>query len=470
MKLELYDFQRADVDRFKAEGQVAGLFAYDMALGKTLTATTLTVELGTEVNLVVAPQVTFDGWEKAVQTQTEGAQELKWMKNSSKAGRQALEDYFDGVPGWYFITWQLMRTGVLFETRADMVIGDEIHEIQNKGGSAQNILLGKIDSQYRIGLSGTASGNKLAGIYGVISWLWPSKYKAYWPWLKKHFLLAGFGHALTPIREKQPGSVTADLPFYVRRLKEDHYADMIPEPCKPKQILVDMTPEQARIYNEFDRTSGAWLDDSNEDAGFMFSQYSIVKMIRLREIALGTPHMIEDDDGKWVTTFPDNTQSSKLDALVRLLKSEDFGDETAVIYTHSKKFIEVIVNRLEAEGISARAFTGDLNYNQKRKAIKELGDKYQVMVATQASVGTGTDGLQHKSRNLIIMSRDIKAVTNLQARDRLYRPGQKHHMRTWEIIAEGSNDTDVNANIDYDTDIVNAMLDANKTSSGKGNS
>lgn len=458
MKIDLYDFQREDVDKFINDGHKAGLFAYEQALGKTLTATTLAVELGTGVNLVVAPQVTFDGWEGAVHTQTEGAQQLKWMKKNTKAGRQAIQDYYDGVPGWYFITWQLMRGGMLYETKADMVIGDEIHEIQNKNGSAQNILLGEIYSEYRIGLSGTASGNKLAGIYGVISWLWPVKYKAYWPWLKKHFLLAGFGHALSPIREKQPGSVTADLPFFVRRLKKDHYADMIPEPLETTKIFIDMTDKQRRIYDEFEENSGAWLGDTEED-GFVFSQYSIVKMMRLREIALGNPVMIEEN-GKWVTTFPDNTESGKLDLLIEILEEPEHGDAPFIVYTHSKKFIDVVVKRLNARGITAQSFTGDLNYKQKRKAISELGVTYRVMVATQASIGTGTDGLQHKCSRMVTLSRDVKMIVNEQAKERLYRPGQKEHVQTWEIIAEDSNDLDTNAKLDYAQEQVSAMLDA----------
>lgn len=458
MKVELYPFQREDVDKFINEGHKAGLFAYEQALGKTLTATTLAVELGTGVNLVVAPQVTFEGWETAVQTQTEGKHQLKWMKKNTKAGKQAIADYYAGVPGWYFITWQLMRGGMLFETRADMVIGDEIHEIQNKNGSAQNILLNEIRSEYRIGLSGTASGNKLAGIYGVISWLWPARYKAYWPWLKKHFLLAGFGHALSPIREKQPGTVTADLPFFVRRMKKDHYADMIPTPLKPVHVYVDMTEKQRKIYDEFEENSGAWLGDTEED-GFVFSQYSIVKMMRLREIALGNPIMVEED-GKWLTTFADDTKSAKLDKLLEILEEQEQGDAPFIVYTHSKKFIDVVVKRLNARGITAQAFTGDLNYKQKRKAISELGVTYRVMVATQASIGTGTDGLQHKCSRMVILSRDVKMIVNEQAKERLYRPGQKEHVQTWEIIANDSNDLDTNANLDYAQEQVSAMLDA----------
>lgn len=459
MKLELYDFQREDVDNFIKQEQHAGLFAYEQALGKTLTATTLAVELGTGVNLVVAPQVTFDGWEKAVHTQTEGKHKLKWIKKSSKAGQQAMADYYAGVPGWYFITWQLMRGGMLFETHTDMLIGDEIHEIQNKNGSAQNIMLGEIRSKYRIGLSGTASGNKLAGIWGIISWLWPGKYKAYWPWLKKNFLLAGFGHALTPIREKQPGTVTADLPFFVRRLKKDHYADMIPAPLKPVEYYVDMTEKQRKIYDQFERTSGTWLGDDEED-GFVFAQYSIVKAMRLREIALGNPVMTEED-GKWVTTFPEDTKSAKLDKLIEILTDPEHGDAPFVVYTHSKKFIKVVVERLRARGITAEAFTGDLNYAKKRKAIAGLGVDYRVMVATQASIGTGTDGLQHKCSRMVILSRDVKMIVNEQSKERLYRPGQKEHVQTWEIIANDSNDTDVNANLDFAQEQVASMLDAN---------
>ena len=466
MKLELYSFQRTDVDKFINEGHRAGLFGYEQALGKTLTATTLAVELGTGVNLIVAPQVTYEGWEKAVHTQTEGAHQLRWMKKNTKAGLKAIEDYYAGVPGWYFITWQLMRGGLLFETHTDMLIADEVHEIQNKNGSAQNILLNEIRSEYRVGLSGTASGNKLSGIYGVISWLWPARYKAYWPWLKKHFLLAGFGHALTPIREKVPGSVTADLPFFVRRLKKDHYADMIPSPLTPVEIYVDMADEQRRIYDEFDRTSGAWLDEEDEEAGFVYSQYSITKAMRLREIALGNPVM-EEVDGKWVTTFREDTTSAKLDKLIEILEDPAQGDEPFVVYTHSKKFIEVVVARLRKRGITAEPFTGDLNYRQKRKAIDGLGVNFRVLVATQASIGTGTDGLQHKCSRMVILSRDVKMIVNEQAKERLYRPGQKDHVQTWEIVANESNDLDTNANLDYAQEQVASMLDANTLGEGE---
>jgi SNF2 family DNA or RNA helicase len=461
MSVKLYDFQQEDVDKFINEKHKAGLFAYDMALGKTLTATTLAVRLGTGINLIIAPQVTFDGWEKAVHTQTDGESELQWLKKSSKAGLAAIGDFYAKKPGWYFITWQLMRGGLLIGETADMVIADEVHEIQNKGGSDQNILIGHINTTYRVGLSGTASGNKLSGIYGVISWLWPKKYKAYWSWLKRHFLLAGSGYQLTPIREITPGSVTSELPFYVRRLKDDHYSDMIPKPLPLQKIMVELNQEQRRVYDQFDNTSGVWMDEDDVDAGFLFTKHSIVKTGKLREIALGTPVMgIDEATGKYTTMFEDDAESSKMDALEQIIES--CPGETFVIYTHSKKFIPVVIERLNQMGVMARPFTGDLNYKQKRNAIDELGVTYQVMVATQASVGTGTDGLQHKASKLVWLSRDVKVSTNTQARDRLYRPGQKERIEQWEIVANGTNDLDTNANIDYHEEVVNNMLDANR--------
>ena len=88
-------------------------------------------------------------------------------------------------------------------------------------------------------------------------------------------------------------------------------------------------------------------------------------------------------------------------------------------------------------------------------------------MATQASVGVGVDGLQHKSRNLIILSRDVKVINNTQGRDRLYQPGQQFKMRTFEIVANNSNDLDTNSKIDYAEEVVNSMLDANKKSRGE---
>lgn len=455
----LFDFQREDVDKFKAEGHTSGLFGYDMALGKTLTATTLTVELGTGINLIVAPQITYQGWSEAVESQTNGEHELRWIKNSSKAGKETLQDFYDKKPGWYFITWQLMRGGSIFETEADMVIADEVHEIQNAGTSNQNIMIKTIKSEYRIGLSGTAAGNKQEGLFGTLEWLWPKKYSSYWKWLKEHFLLTD-GFAPKPIRERWAGKVTGDIPFYVRRLKDDHYGDMIPKPMPIKMVEVAMSPEQRAIYDQFEEKSGSWLDPDNEEAGFMYSPFSIVKTMRLREIALGTPYMDFDDNDNYRPFFKEGAVSSKMDRLEEIIQSKP--GEPFVVYTHSKKFIPFAVDRLAKLGIKAVAFTGDLNYRKKRKAIDELGETYQVMIATQAAVGTGTDGLQHKASNLVWLSRDVKVATNTQARDRLYRPGQKNQIEQWEIVAINSHDIHTNEVLDYNEEVVNNMLDATR--------
>lgn len=467
MSVELYEFQRTDVDRFINEGHKSGLFAYDMALGKTLTATTLAVELGTKVNLIIAPQITRKGWANAVETQTNGVQKMQWMKNDTKAGRTAIENYLSAKPGWYFITWQLMRTGGLFETHADMVIADEVHEIQNHGASAQNILIKKIDSEYRVGLSGTPAGNKLDGLFGALSWLWPVRYKAYWKWLEKFFVLVGPGFSRVPVREIKRGAVTADIPFFVRRLKEDHYSEMVPEPYRTKEIVVELEPEQRRIYDQFSATSGAWLDEEDESAGFVFAGYSITKAMRLREIALATPRMVLDGD-RYTTEIPAGAHSSKLNAIVGQVLPE-VDKESLVVYSHSKKFVKFAVKELQRRGYTAREFSGDLKLREKEKLIATLGDEYQIMVATLTSVGTGTDGLQHKCHNLVWASRDVKVKENIQARDRLYRPGQEHRLRSWEIVADNTNDLDNIANTDYDEEALEIMLNANKLMpKGKG--
>ena len=424
----------------------------------TLTATTLAVELGTKINLIVAPQVTFDGWDKAIKTQTEGKHHLKWMK-STKQGLANFQDYFDGKEGWYFITWQMMRRGGLFETKTDMLIADEVHEIQNHRGSAQNLMLKEIQSEYKIGLSGTASGNNQQGIFGILNWLWPKIYKSLHNWKVDNFYCTGFGASLTIIREKKPGMATEKAPFFKRRLKEDHYENLIPKPYEKVVVEVDLSQKQREVYDRFEATSGSWFGDG-EDQEFLYTSTSLVKVARLREIALGDPIAVEDESGNWTTSFKDDCESSKLDALERILQQHP--EETFMVYTHSKKFIPAVVARLERIGIKAQPFTGDMNYKKKRKAIDEFGDKFQVLVATQASIGTGTDGLQYKSRNIVWLSRDVKVSVNTQAKDRLYRPGQKDRIRQWEIVGRNTADERTNEQIDLNEQLTNDMLNARK--------
>lgn len=170
--------------------------------------------------------------------------------------------------------------------------------------------------------------------------------------------------------------------------------------------------------------------------------------------------MYEDEKGNYRPRFEDDAESSKIEELIDIIDSRP--DEPFVVYTHSKKFIPYAVNRLAEVGIEARAFTGDLNYKQKRKLIDTLGDEYQVLIATQASVGTGTDGLQHKASKLVWLSRDVKVSVNTQARDRLYRPGQTEEIEQWEIVARDTNDLDTNIHLDYSEEVVNSMLDGTR--------
>ena len=46
--------------------------------------------------------------------------------------------------------------------------------------------------------------------------------------------------------------------------------------------------------------------------------------------------------------------------------------------------------------------------------------------------------------------------------ERLARPGQKKQIRSWEFVAEDTNDLLVNARLDDSLERVNNMLNANK--------
>lgn len=461
MAYQPYDFQEEDLTNFINGGHKSGLFAYDMALGKTLIGVELGLRLKTKVNLIIAPKNTQRSWSKTLDTQSDGSAEVRRLDKTVK-GLKAFQDYFDGVPGWYFITWELMRNGSIFETKADLVIADEVHAIQNKGKSAQNIIIDGIDTEYKIGLSGTPSGNMQSGIYGVISWLWPKRYKAYWSWIKKHFVLAGSGYNLTPLREITPGSVMGDLPFAVRRLKEDHFADIIPTPLPTKEVVVQLTKEQRSIYEEFKATSGSFVgEDEDGEEGFIFEDVSLVKELRLREIALAVPITAYDEFGEEKIAFHVDLPSTKIDALIDTIKKELNG-ESLLVFTHSKKIIPIVIERLAREGILARGFDGDTKQKQREDNIDNLGKTYQVLIAGIQAIGEGTDGLQHVCSNMAWLSRHINLSKNVQAMERLARPGQKKQIRSWEFVAEDTNDLLVNARLDDSLERVNNMLNANK--------
>jgi hypothetical protein len=404
---------------------------YEMSLGKTLTTVEWARRKGAETILVVCPLNTRHSWESTIKGQIPDAYVRRI--GSGPEDITSMLDIRDNKPGWYLISWEMMRQGAVVEDTFDLIVADETHKQANYGKSDQARMIRKINSKYKIALSGTPSANRPDGIFSTLNWLWPEQYKSMWNWVDTYWIQRRNGAVVDLIREINPGQIIRDIPMFTRRLRKDHMEDMkgVAEP-----IIVDvaLTAAQRKIYDQFDDLALAWIGDTP-----VGTPYPLTQDIRLKQVALGNPTVVKDEYGQPVVTFKLDAKSSKIEALLEIIKDQP-EEETFLVLVHSAKFVPTVVHQLRKKGIMAEGFAGNLKESERERILTEFGTTFRVMVAGIAKIGEGTDGLQYVCHNMIWMSKHANALLNTQAGARLDRPGQKELINVWEIRAINTRD------------------------------
>lgn len=424
--------QEAAIQRMVDEPTRAALNASQYGTGKTLVTIEVAGRLGGRINLIVAPLFTKYSWETSIKTQYPDA--VVRHINSLKRGKEALEAMLAGEAGWYIIGREyLMSRSVVervqkFSPNIDFMAYDECAKWANrKSVGFKNMK--KIKPQYRMALSATPAANKFDGLYAITKWLWPDLVpNSYWLWVGTWCATQeDYFSGTSVVGEKEPGKYVQQLPCYIRLTKD--FGDPI-----EMDIEVELSPKERKVYDQFEKRSIVWLKDNP-----MVAKFPITKRIRLRQMSLGELEVEYLEDGTEIVGFPEDMKSSKYDALEGILNEYR---EPALILTDSQKYARVVVKRLVEDGYAAMEWSGDVP-EKERHAIKDAfvndtGVDY--IVATIPAIGEGVDGLQHRARLMIWLSRSDNNMLNMQAFRRLYRRGQKHQVVSIDIVARDTYD------------------------------
>lgn len=432
----------------------AALNASQYGTGKTLVTIEVAGRLGGAINLIVAPLFTKFSWESSIKKQYPEAN-VRHI-NSLKKGKLNLEAMLAGEPGWYIIGREyLMSKSVIervqkFSPRINFMAYDECAKWANrKSVGFRNMK--KIKPQYRMALSATPAANRFDGLYAITKWLWPTIVpNSYWLWVGQWCKTEeDYFSGTTVVGEKVPGAYVNQLPCYVRLTKD------FGEPIED-QVEVELSPKERAVYDQFEKRSIVWLQEN-----VMVAKFPIVKRIRLRQMSLGELQVEYLEDGTELVSFPDNMKSSKYEALADILRVYD---EPALILTDSQKYARVVVQRLVHDGFAAMEWSGDVpekeRHEIKEAFVQDQGVDY--IVATIPAIGEGVDGLQHRARLMIWLSRSENNMLNEQAFRRLYRRGQQRQVVSLDIVARDTYDSGQLSNLMQQTLNMNKALQKEK--------
>ena len=432
-KLTLDIEQLEAVEKMVNEPTRAALNASQYGVGKTLVTVEVAQRVAPEgIKVIVAPLHTKYGWRSTILGQYPD-QEVKFVDNKSKAGRQALEDLQNRVPGWYIFGREYFHTIKVSEILAkkgkyiDFMAYDECQRWSNhKSQSFTRIR--RIQPKYRMALSATPAGNKFSGMFAIHQWLWPSLegHRSFWSWVEDWCTTEEDYFSGTVVTgEKVPGAFVNSLPCYVRLEKD--FGSPIHD-----RVVIQLSAKERKIYEQIERHMIAFLNDNP-----LIIKFPMTKRMRLRQASLGE---IAYDEASDTVYFPMDMKSSKYDALVSLIK--DHRDEPMLILTDSAKYANVVAARLALDGFAAVSWTGDVSETERHE-IKEAFEKNQgvdYIVATIGAIGEGVDGLQHRAHIMVWLSRSDNMVMNEQAFRRLHRRGQTKTVISIDIVAENTYD------------------------------
>lgn len=488
----LADFQVHDIKTILEQND--GQCLYASCLGSRKTATTVAMAAVTGgVWVIVLPLGTigdeFSGWVSAINEWAPNA-DLHIMGTTNKTD---LIDLKEAAPkpgelsihlvGWEYarrIDWSIFKN-------LDGVALDEVHRMAGFN-TATAKAIGSMNARYRIGLSGTPANNKLHGLYNVLRWIWWGnkghkqanifrRFKNKWDgvegpgsgWINRHFVLTeeyvnrGSGQETQVVigPEKRFHSVVDEIPCYIQHLEDQRCCEFhpegvnatLPKKIEPVVVRVAMTPAQAKIYRKVnDGDALLWLDSEggNDRSATVIGGEDFVKRIRLRQIALAVPSLSEqytDNKGRVrqdIVMKPD-AKSSKADAVLDLLQDIVEDDEPVMIYTHSKVFAKMMVQRINKRyGTDIRAveWSGDVKKDERNVLKANFGKPghANVIVAVISAIAEGVDGLQLVCRREVWMSEDESMMLNDQALGRLWRTGQTRRVQSWIIVATGTLD------------------------------
>lgn len=225
-----------------------------------------------------------------------------------------------------------------------------------------------------------------------------------------------------------------------RKLKDD-VLDLPPKLYAKRHF--DMAPEQRKMYEKLRDEFLVELDDGD----IISAPLAIQRILRLQQVTSG---YCPTDDGEMVLVDP----NPRLACLNDLL---DDVPHHAIIWAKFQRDVDQIAELLAKRGDSHVVYDGrtsQADREERRSAFKEGKAKY--FVANPAAAGEGLT--LTRARTVIYYNTSFKLGDRLQSEDRAHRIGQEHPVNYVDIVATGTIDTKIIANLRKKVDLAAQVL------------
>jgi len=422
LKTRLFPYQKEGV--FFAVRGGRTLIADDMGLGKTIqalaTAELMYKELQIRSVLVVCPTSLKYQWKTEISKFTD--REITVIEgNPVIRGQQYREMSLYKIVSYHTLVNDLQE---ICNMMPDLIILDEAQRIKNfRTKVAQAVK--KIASPYAIVLTGTPLENKLEELYSVISFVDPYVLGPF-----HHFLS---GHQVTDDKGKVTGyknlnEIGRSLRNIMIRRKKQEVLTQLPERMD-KILLVDVTPQQASIHEEF-ANAAARIVARWRKFGHLSEQERQRLMILLNEM-----RMVCDSTYILDQQSRHDTKIEEVMHIISEIMSE--GDEKVVIFSQWERMTRLVAGELDKLGAVFECLHGGIPSANRGKLYENFSENKDCRVFLSTDAGGVGLNLQAGS---VVINLDIPwnpAVLE-QRIARVHRIGQKRKVSVINLVSAGT--------------------------------
>lgn len=264
---------------------------------------------------------------------------------------------------------------------------------------------------------------------------WKVKDERYFNKLKRQ------GVSEAEIAKQSLNNLNETIYKYADRVMKKDVLDL--PPITYQTLEVELSKEQARIYNEMKEHLVAQLEESEDDLlevmdelpEIMQADLAIVKILRLMQICAG----VVKADGKEAEMLPKVPRLELLkDTLEEILAN---AENKVIIWTTFKPTYKAIAKICEELKVKYVLITGETKDKQASMDAFNNDDSVRVVIANQSAGGTGIT--LNAANYSIYYSRSFNLAHDLQSEARNYRGGQTRNVTRIDLVASETIDAEI---------------------------
>ncbi|KAH6771358.1 chromatin remodeling 8 [Perilla frutescens var. hirtella] len=362
--------------------------------------------------------------------------EEKPSSKSTKKWDSLINRVLRSESGLLITTYEQLRLqgDKLLDIEWGYAVLDEGHRIRNPNAEV-TLVCKQLQTVHRIIMSGAPIQNKLSELWSLFDFVFPGKLGVL-PVFEAEFAVpisvGGYANA-TPLQVSTAyrcAVVLRDLimPYLLRRMKADVDAQL---PKKTEHVLFcSLTPEQRSVYRAF-------LASSEVEQIFDGSRNSLYGIDVMRKIC-NHPDLLEREHSHENPDYGNPKRSGKMKVVAEVLTVWKGQGHRVLLFAQTTQMLDIMENFLNAMGYSYRRMDGMTPVKQRMALIDEFNNSSDVFIfiltTKVGGLGTNLTG----ANRVIIFDPDWNPSTDMQARERAWRIGQKKDVTVYRLITRGT--------------------------------